>query len=280
MAFVNALVGASLRCRSSSATCGRRWRCSMAPSSNASIKRMEEGPKFNQIVTHGGIVYLSGQIPTDTSDQSIGGQTLQVLNRIDSLLKTAGTEKSHLLSVSVWLKDINDFAAFNDAWDKWLDTENKPTRAVVEAKLAKSEWLVEVAATAAMPSKAGVIQTDKAAAAVGPYNQAIRLEDGLIFVSGCIGLLPESGNMVGDSLEEQTAQVLSNMKEILAAGGASPNDIVKTTILLVDIADFAKVNDIYKDFFDNGRVPARATFAVKDLPKGAKIEIECVAVAQ
>eukprot|EP00190_Bangiopsis_sp_CCMP1999_P003295 CAMPEP_0198729116 /NCGR_PEP_ID=MMETSP1475-20131203/14886_1 /TAXON_ID= ORGANISM="Unidentified sp., Strain CCMP1999" /NCGR_SAMPLE_ID=MMETSP1475 /ASSEMBLY_ACC=CAM_ASM_001111 /LENGTH=252 /DNA_ID=CAMNT_0044491685 /DNA_START=42 /DNA_END=800 /DNA_ORIENTATION=- len=252
----------------------------MAPSSNASIKRMEEGPKFNQIVTHGGIVYLSGQIPTDTSDQSIGGQTLQVLNRIDSLLKTAGTEKSHLLSVSVWLKDINDFAAFNDAWDKWLDTENKPTRAVVEAKLAKSEWLVEVAATAAMPSKAGVIQTDKAAAAVGPYNQAIRLEDGLIFVSGCIGLLPESGNMVGDSLEEQTAQVLSNMKEILAAGGASPNDIVKTTILLVDIADFAKVNDIYKDFFDNGRVPARATFAVKDLPKGAKIEIECVAVAQ
>ncbi|KAJ8901906.1 hypothetical protein NDN08_004110 [Rhodosorus marinus] len=256
-----------------------RISCSASPSSHSDIKRFVEGPKFNQVNVHNGMVYLSGQVAADTSDATVLGQSKQIFGAIDELLAIAGTDKSRVLSVSTWLTDMGEFADFNSAWDDWVDMENKPTRACVESKLAKPEFLVEVAVTAALPSKAGIISTDKAAAAVGPYNQAIRLADGMVFVSGCIGLKPGSGEMAGDTLEVQTAQALSNMREILAAAGAAPSDVVKTMILLEDISDFAEVNSMYKDFFGEGRVPARSTFAVKSLPKGAKVEIECMAVA-
>ncbi|XP_019194337.1 PREDICTED: reactive Intermediate Deaminase A, chloroplastic-like isoform X3 [Ipomoea nil] len=119
------------------------------------------------------------------------------------------------------------------------------------------------------------VETDKAPAALGPYSQAIKANN-LLFVSGMLGLDPETGEFVSDDVEDQTEQVLKNIGEILKAGGANYSSVVKTTILLADLKDFNKVNAIYAKYFSPPE-PARATFQVAALPKDAKIKIECIA---
>lgn len=120
------------------------------------------------------------------------------------------------------------------------------------------------------------MSTDKAPGAVGPYSQAIK-SGNQVFVSGCIALVPGGpAKLCSDDVVEQTVQVMKNMGAILDAAGSSFDQVVKTTILLADIADFGKVNEEYAKSFPN-RKPARATFAVKDLPLGAKVEIDCIA---
>ncbi|RWR93393.1 reactive Intermediate Deaminase A, chloroplastic [Cinnamomum micranthum f. kanehirae] len=119
------------------------------------------------------------------------------------------------------------------------------------------------------------IQTEKAPAALGPYSQAIKANN-LLFVSGVLGLVPETGKFVSDSVEEQTDQVLKNMGEILKASGLGYASVVKTTIMLADLKDFKKVNEIYAKYFQ-APAPARSTYQVAALPLDAKIEIECIA---
>lgn len=111
---------------------------------------------------------------------------------------------------------------------------------------------------------------------IGPYSQAIRAGS-LIFLSGQIPLSPVTGEVVGATAVEQARQVLSNLGAVLEAGGASPRDVVKTTIFLVDLADFAAVNEVYAEFFSGSEPPARSTVQVSALPKGVKVEIEAVA---
>jgi 2-iminobutanoate/2-iminopropanoate deaminase len=120
------------------------------------------------------------------------------------------------------------------------------------------------------------IQTNAAPAAIGPYSQAIQA-GGFIFYSGQIPLDPESGTMVEGGIVEQTRQVMSNMKAILSASKRDFSDIVKTTIYLTNLADFATVNEIYGEFFTDVP-PARACVQVAALPKGAQVEIEWIAV--
>lgn len=122
-----------------------------------------------------------------------------------------------------------------------------------------------------------VVFSDLAPAAIGPYSQAIKA-NGMVFVSGCIGIDPALKAMVAGGVGEQTRQVLVNMKNILEAAGSSMGKVVKTTILLSDMASFAEVNGIYAEFFPENP-PARATFAVAGLPLNALVEIECVALA-
>lgn len=119
------------------------------------------------------------------------------------------------------------------------------------------------------------VQTDKAPAALGPYSQAIKANN-LVFVSGVLGLIPETGKFISDSVEEQAEQVLRNMGEILKASGASYSSVVKTTIMLADLDDFKKVNEIYAKYFSSP-APARSTYQVAALPLNAKIEIDCIA---
>ncbi|OMP04416.1 YjgF-like protein [Corchorus olitorius] len=119
------------------------------------------------------------------------------------------------------------------------------------------------------------VATDKAPAALGPYSQAIKANN-LLFVSGVLGLIPETGKFVSDSVEDQTEQVLKNMGEILKASGADYSSVVKTTIMLADLKDFKKVNEIYAKYFPLP-APARSTYQVAALPLDAKIEIECIA---
>ena len=120
------------------------------------------------------------------------------------------------------------------------------------------------------------IHTDKAPAAIGPYSQAVLAGD-FLYGSGQLPLDPVSGAMAGDTAAEQAEQSIRNLSAILEAAGMTLDDVVKTTVLLADIADFAAVNEVYAKHFTGAVLPARAAFAVRDLPKGAKVEIELVA---
>ncbi|MCQ2134428.1 MAG: RidA family protein [Bacteroidales bacterium] len=119
------------------------------------------------------------------------------------------------------------------------------------------------------------IATDKAPAAIGPYSQAIN-EGGLVFVSGQIPIDPATGAFVEGGITEQTTQSLTNLRNILAEAGTDLSHVMKTTVFLADIADFAAMNAVYAQFF-TAPYPARSAVAVKDLPKGALVEIECIA---
>jgi 2-iminobutanoate/2-iminopropanoate deaminase len=125
-------------------------------------------------------------------------------------------------------------------------------------------------------SKIETIHTDKAPKAIGPYSQA-RVYNGIIYCSGQIALTPAGEDLTDQSLEIQTRQALDNLVEVLKAANSSTENILKVQIFLIDMADFTEVNAIYNEYF-HSQPPARATVAVHQLPKGARIEIDCIAV--
>ncbi len=121
-----------------------------------------------------------------------------------------------------------------------------------------------------------VVQASEAPAAIGPYSQAVQV-NGLVFCSGQIALAPgEPGQLVGETAAEQVVQVMENLRAILAAAGTSFDKVVKTTIYLVDLNDFTSVNEVYGRYFSH-QPPARATVEVSRLPRGARVEIDCIA---
>lgn len=120
------------------------------------------------------------------------------------------------------------------------------------------------------------INTAAAPAAIGPYSQAIEA-NGIVFVSGQLPINPATGAFAEGGIKELTRQSLTNMKAILAEAGLTMANVVKTTVFLADMADFAEMNEVYASFFE-GVCPARSAVAVKTLPKEARVEIECIAV--
>ncbi|GBC94363.1 2-iminobutanoate/2-iminopropanoate deaminase [bacterium HR16] len=123
-----------------------------------------------------------------------------------------------------------------------------------------------------------VITTHDAPAAIGPYSQAIRVGN-LVFTSGQIPLHPQTGEIVGDTAAEQARQVLQNLQAVLQAAGVSLQNVVKTTIFLTDLGQFAAVNAVYAEFFPHDP-PARSTVQVAALPRGVQVEIEAIAVVE
>jgi 2-iminobutanoate/2-iminopropanoate deaminase len=122
----------------------------------------------------------------------------------------------------------------------------------------------------------GVVATDAAPKAIGPYSQAI-MTDGLVFTAGQVALDPKSGELVGTSTAQQTEQVLKNLQAVLAAAGTSLDNVVKTTVYLADMADFAQMNEVYARHFGTHK-PARSTVQAAGLPKAARVEIDVIAV--
>ena len=122
-----------------------------------------------------------------------------------------------------------------------------------------------------------VISTPNAPGAIGPYSQAVKVGS-LLFLSGQLGIDPKTGEITGD-VAAQTKQALTNAKAILAAAGSTMNKVVKTTVFLSDIGNFAAMNGVYGTFFTEGSYPARSAFEVAALPKGGLVEIELVAEA-
>ena len=113
------------------------------------VQRFEVGTRLSEMAVHNGVCYLAGQVAADGS-QDITGQTRQVLGAIDALLARAGTDKSRLLMVQIFIKDLADFPAMNAVWEAWLPAGQAPPRATVKADLAKPEWRVEMVVTAAL----------------------------------------------------------------------------------------------------------------------------------
>ncbi|CAA7394388.1 unnamed protein product [Spirodela intermedia] len=164
---------------------------------------------------------------------------------------------------------IPHYRSYSPFKSDWNDASRLPsTLPGVHSLLALSQGCLTIL-------KKEAVQTDKAPAALGPYSQAIKANN-LLFVSGVLGLVPETGKFISDGIEEQTEQVLKNMGEILTASGVGYSSVVKTTIMLADLNDFKKVNEIYAKYFSSP-APARSTYQVAALPMDARIEIECIA---
>ncbi len=128
-----------------------------------------------------------------------------------------------------------------------------------------------------MPTKK--VLTNSAPAPIGPYSQAILVEDKYIYTAGQIAIEPKSGNLVGGDIKAQTRQVIKNVEQVLLAGGASLKSVFKTTVFLKDMNEFAAMNEVYAEFFGT-IAPARSTVEVARLPKDAKVEIEVVALVE
>jgi len=120
-----------------------------------------------------------------------------------------------------------------------------------------------------------IIATQGAPAAIGPYSQAV-VSNGFAFLSGQIPLDPATGNLIDGGIEEQTARVLDNLREVLTAAGSSLADVVKTTVYLKDMGEFAAMNAVYARYFPEN-APARATVEAARLPKDVRVEIDCIA---
>ena len=121
-----------------------------------------------------------------------------------------------------------------------------------------------------------VVFTSKAPAAVGPYSQAIKAGN-VVYCSGQIPLVPETGEIVEGDIKAQAKQSLENVKEVLTEAGATFSNVVKTTVFIVDMADFGAINEVYAEYFGDHK-PARSCVAVKELPKGARVEVEVLVV--
>ena len=122
-----------------------------------------------------------------------------------------------------------------------------------------------------------VVSTEKAPKAIGPYEQAIKVGE-FIYASGQISLDPKTGNVVEGGIAAQTRQVMENLKAVLEAAGSSFDRVVKTTVFLKNIGDFAAMNEVYAEYLGKAK-PARSTVAVADLPRGALVEIDLIALA-
>lgn len=122
-----------------------------------------------------------------------------------------------------------------------------------------------------------ILNTDNAPKAIGPYSQGINTGN-LMFLSGQLPIVPSEGKIVAQDIEGQTKQSLENVKSILESAGCTMDNVVKTTVYLKNIADFGKMNEVYKGFFSEGNYPARSAFQVAALPQDALVEIEVVAL--
>ena len=120
-----------------------------------------------------------------------------------------------------------------------------------------------------------IIATDKAPQAIGPYSQAIEV-NGMVFTSGVIPIIPATGELVTGGIEEQADQAIGNLKALLEESGVSMENVVKTTVFIKNMDDFAKVNEIYKSYFGE-EYPARSCVQVAKLPLGGLVEVECIA---
>ena len=121
-----------------------------------------------------------------------------------------------------------------------------------------------------------VVSTENAPGAIGPYSQAIKA-NGMVFCSGQIPIDPATGNFISDDIGEQTDQVFKNLSQVLTAAGSGLNRVVKTTVFLADMNDFAAMNEVYARYFSENK-PARATVQAARLPRDARVEIECIAI--
>jgi len=236
------------------------------------------------------VVFLSGQIAVDpVKDRLIAGnaakQTERVMQNLKAVLDTAGASFDEVVKTTIFLTDLADFNAVNEVYGRYFRNA-PPARATVQvAALSRGarvaiEGVAVKSGTASTSPVRVAVQSALAPRAIGPYSQAIDVAAGsFVFVSGQIPVDPTSGELVQGDIVAQTERVMENVKAVLAASGATFDDVVKTNLYLADLGDFTKVNEMYGRYFQK-TPPARATLQIAALPRGARIEIECVAATR
>jgi reactive intermediate/imine deaminase len=236
------------------------------------------------------VVFLSGQIAVDpVKDRLIAGnaakQTERVMKNLKGVLDAAGASFDDVVKTTIFLTDLADFNAVNEVYGRYFHVA-PPARATVQvaalsrgAKVAIEAVAIKNGTPPTAPAHVAV-QTALAPRAIGPYSQAVDVAAGsFVFVSGQIPVDPTSGEVVQGDVVAQTERVMENVKAVLAASGATFDDVVKTNLYLADLGDFTRVNETYGRYFKK-TPPARATLQMAALPRGARIEIECVAATR
>jgi len=240
----------------------------------------------------GRVLFVSGQIAVDPAkDRLVNGdaakQTERAMENVKAVLEAAGSSVDDVVKTTIFLTDLADFPKVNDAYGRYFQ-KTPPARAMVQVSALSRGARVAVEAVAI--SRAGdsgaaggpvTVSTAGAPKAIGPYSQAVETRAGsLLFVSGQIPVDPATGELVQGDIAAQTERVMENLKAVLASAGASFSDVVKTNVYMVDlVGDGTKMNETYGRYFQKS-FPARATVQMAALPKGARIEIECVAVTR
>jgi 2-iminobutanoate/2-iminopropanoate deaminase len=236
----------------------------------------------------GHVVFVSGQIAVDpVKDRLINGdaarQTQRAMENVKAILEAAGSSFDDVVKTTIFLSDLADFPKVNDVYARYFPTM-PPARATVQVSALSrgARVAIEAVAISRAPEAAAApaaVSTNQAPKAIGPYSQAMQAGAGsLLFVSGQIPVDPASGELVQGDIAAQTERVMENLKSVLANAGASFSDVVKTNVYMVDLlGDGTKMNETYGRYFQKS-FPARATVQMAALPKGARIEIECVAV--
>ena len=250
------------------------------------------GPYSQAIdVSAGSFVFVSGQIPIDpATGQLVQGdivaQTDRVMQNLKAVLASAGASFDDVVKTNIYVADLNEFTQINETYGRYFQ-KSPPARATVQMAALPQGARVEIECVAATGGGArsgaapgavqSAVQSALAPKAIGPYSQGIGVSPGsFLFVSGQIPVDPTTGQPVQGDIGAQTERVMENLKAVLEAGGASFDKVVKTTIFVADMADFAKVNETYGRYFQKAP-PARAAVQVGALPRGARVEIDCVA---
>jgi 2-iminobutanoate/2-iminopropanoate deaminase len=233
------------------------------------------------------LIFVSGQIPIDpATGQLVQGdivaQTVRVMENLKAVLAAAGATFEDVVKTNIYLADLADGTNVNETYGRYFQ-KSPPARATVQMAALPQGARIEIECVAATASSArreagpGAVHSAQAPRVIGPYSQGIGVSSGsLLFVSGQLPIDPTTGQPVRGDVGAQTERVMENLKAVLEAGGASFDKVVKTTIFVADMADFAKVNETYGRYFQKAP-PARATVQVGALPRGARVEIDCVA---
>jgi reactive intermediate/imine deaminase len=246
------------------------------------------GPYSHAIqVPAGRVVFLSGQIAVDpVKDRLIDGdvvkQTERVMKNLKAVLDAAGATFDDVVKTTIFVTDMADFPKVSQVYGRYFRNA-PPARATVQVaglsrggRVAIEGVAVKGGAASMTPARVAVTSS-QAPRAIGPYSQAIDVAAGsFVFVSGQIPLDPATGELVQGDIGAQTERVMENVKAVLAASGATLDDVVKTNLYIADMNDFTKINETYARYFQK-TPPARATLQMAALPRGARIEIECVA---
>ena len=238
------------------------------------------GLPFSPAVKAGGLIYLSGSLPTDESGRIVAGdikvQTRRALDNLAALLKTAGSGMENVASVHVFLKNASDFAAMNEVYQSYWP-KDPPARTTVAAGLALPEALIEISMTA-IPSGGDrrVIHPPGWVRSASPYSYGI-LSGDTLFLAGLLSRNGKNNSVVEGDIKVQTRTAMENGAEILRAAGMSLADVAAARVFITDVANFQSMNEVYRSFFPKAP-PARATVKAGLMGSQYLVEVTMVAV--
>jgi reactive intermediate/imine deaminase len=242
------------------------------------------GPYSQAVETRAGsLLFVSGQIPVDPKtgelvQGDIAAQTERVMENLKAVLASAGASFSDVVKTNVYMVDLaGDGTKMNETYGRYFQ-KSFPARATVQMAALPKSARIEIECVAVTRGGAtGAVESAQAPKALGAYSQGMGVSNGsFLFVSGQIPIDPATGHTVLGDARAQTERVMQNLKAVLEAAGANFDKVVKTTIFVADMADYAKVNEAYGRYF-NKSLPARATVQVAALPRGARVAIDCLA---